>query len=349
MIRDLNTTAPPRPGEELDLPRLAAFLDRGPVEVEQFPAGHSNLTYLVRAGGEEFVLRRPPFGSRVKSAHDMGREFRVLSKLHRVYPPAPEPLLYCEDPSVLGAPFYLMRRLRGIVLRRQWPPEITSSPETCGSISRAFIDNLALLHGVPLAEAGLADFGRPEGYVRRQIEGWSKRWTDSRTEPLGEMDDAAAWLAREMPAESEASLIHNDYKFDNVIFDPGDFTRITGVLDWEMATVGDPLMDLGTTLAYWIDARDPDPFRALAFAPTWRSGFPTRPEVVARYQERTGRSVPRPVFYYVYGLFKLAVILQQIYYRYVHGHTTDERFAVFRTTVRELARQSVRAIEADSV
>ncbi|MFN7919628.1 MAG: phosphotransferase family protein [Bryobacteraceae bacterium] len=360
MIRDLNSSAPPRPGEELDAARLAEYLHGalagdGAIEIEQFPSGHSNLTYLVRRGGlvrresEEWVLRRPPFGSKVKSAHDMGREYRVLSRLSKVYPPAPEPILYCEDESVLGAPFYLMRRLHGMVLRRKWPESITGDPALSRRICEAFIDNLAALHAVDAEAAGLGDFGRPQGYVRRQVEGWSKRWTDARTEDIPDMDSTAAWLGANMPPDGGAAIIHNDYKFDNVLLDPDDPTRVTGVLDWEMATLGDPLMDFGTALSYWIDASDPAEFRALAFSPTWMPGFLDRRGVVERYEQATGRSVAHPIFYYSYGLFKLAVILQQIYYRYFHGLTKDERFGEFRFTVRKLARQAAASIAAQSL
>jgi aminoglycoside phosphotransferase (APT) family kinase protein len=349
MARDLNTTAPPRAGEELDAARLTGYLSgKLPhgvenLVVEQFPAGHSNLTYLLKTGDHEYVLRRPPFGTKVKSAHDMGREYRVLSQLHPVYPPAPRPLLYCEDLGVIGAPFYLMERMRGLVIRKTLPEYIGTSPELCRRLSFAFIDNLAALHAIDLKAAGRDGFGKPEGYVRRQIEGWSTRWAGSKTEEVPEMDQLAAWLGERMPSESGAAVIHNDYKFDNVLVDPDDVTRITGVLDWEMATVGDPLMDLGTALSYWIDADDRAEFQALRFSPTCLAGFPSRAEILDRYRQVSGRDVPHANYYYVYGLFKLAVILQQIYYRYVHGLTSDVRFAAFRESVLGLARQGVEA------
>ena len=339
-----NSTAPPRPGEELDVARLQAWLGQGPVTCGQFPAGHSNLTYLISVAGKEYVLRRPPFGTRVKSAHDMGREYRVLSKLHLVYPPAPRPTVYCEDHAVIGAPFYLMERLPGIVIRKQLPASLSDSPALCRRLSFSLVDNLAVLHGLDLHAAGLADFGRPDGYVRRQIEGWSQRWKDAQTEDVPAMNQAAQWLAAQMPAESGASLIHNDYKLDNILVDPDDPSRITGLLDWEMATVGDPLMDLGTALSYWIEAGDPVSFQQLRFSPTTAPGFITRGEFVERYVERGGRAPANPVYYYVYGLFKLAVILQQIYFRYVNGHTTDERFAPLGEVAKGLGRQACEAI-----
>ncbi|MBM3736769.1 MAG: phosphotransferase family protein [Acidobacteria bacterium] len=342
---DWNPAAPPRPGEEIDAARIGAWLGKD-VTVAQFPAGHSNLTYLVRAGGEEYVLRRPPFGTQVKTAHDMGREFRVLSKLHAVYPPAPKPYAYCEDPSVIGAPFYLMERRHGTVIRKETPRELEESPDLCRRLSQSMVANLALLHSVDFEAAGLKDLGKPEGYVRRQIEGWSKRWTVAQTGPVPEMDELAVWLAARMPTESGAAIIHNDYKLDNMLLDPTDLTRITGVLDWEMATVGDPLMDLGTALSYWVEPTDPPEFLEARLAPTATPGFYTRAEAVERYAEITGRDVSGIAYYYVYGLFKLAVILQQIYYRYAHGLTRDHRFAGFGGVVLSLARQGVRAISS---
>lgn len=343
---DTNPAAPPRAGEELDAGRLSAWLGEA-VTVNQFPAGHSNLTYLVRTGGgKDYVLRRPPFGTQVKGAHDMSREFRVLSGLHAVYAPAPRPVRYCEDVSILGAPFYLMERLPGLVIRKQLPPDLAASADLCRRVSLALVDNLAALHGLDLEAAGLAGFGKPEGYVRRQIEGWGKRWQDAQTEEVPAMNEAAQWLAAHMPADSpRAALIHNDYKLDNILLDPANPTQITGLLDWEMATVGDPLMDLGTALSYWIEGSDPAEFRELRFSPTTAPGFISRAKYLARYEEASGRAVADPVYYYVYGLFKLAVILQQIYYRYAHGHTRDQRFAALGEVAKGLGRQAVKSIE----
>jgi len=349
MPQDFNTTASVRPGEELDTVKLSAYLRHalpeihGGLAVEQFPSGHSNLTYLVRIGDQEYVLRRPPFGTKVRTAHDMGREFRVLSKLHKVYAPAPRPILYCEDLEVMGAPFYLMTRLRGLVIRKHLPDFMVDRPDLGRDLSIAVIDNLATLHSLDLEAAGLADFGKPRGYVRRQIEGWSKRWADAQTVSIPDMEELGRWLSDRMPAESGAALIHNDYKLDNILLDPDDVTRITGVLDWEMATVGDPWMDLGTALSYWIGASDPVEFQTVRFSPTTQPGFLSRRQMLDRYQERTGWHVMDPVYYYVYGMFKLAVILQQIYYRYVHGLTKDDRFAGLGEVVRALARQGTGA------
>jgi aminoglycoside phosphotransferase (APT) family kinase protein len=347
----VDRTEPPRPGEEVDGERLAAWmrdagLDAAGLSIEQFPSGHSNLTYLVRAGGAEIVLRRPPHGSRVKSAHDMGREHRVLTALHPVFPPAPRPIAWCDDPSILGAPFYLMERRCGVVIRNTLPAALTARPETVRRLSFAVVDNLARLHAIDPRDAGLDGFGKPAGYVRRQIEGWSRRWLDARTSAVAEMDTVARWLDAHMPAESGAAVIHNDYKLDNLMLDPDDPARISAVLDWEMSTVGDPLMDLGTSLAYWVEPGDLPELVAQRFVPTAAPGFPSRDEFVARYFATSGRAPTGVLFYYVYGLFKLAVILQQIYRRWLEGLTLDARFGGLGAMVEALARQAAARIAA---
>lgn len=352
MDSHIDETRPVRAGEELDLARLGAYLAAhlpgagGPLVVEQFPHGHSNLTYLLRMGDREMVLRRPPIGNRVKSAHDMGREYRVLSRLCLVYEPAPRPFAYCEDEEILGAPFYLMERRRGIILRRANPPGVSLPPEALRRLAEALIDNLARLHALDYRAAGLGDLGKPDGYVGRQVEGWTRRHRDAQTGDVPEMDGLAAWLAGAMPRESGAALVHNDYKFDNLLLDPADPTRIVAVLDWEMATVGDPLMDLGTTLGYWVEAGDPDLLQHLVLGPTAQPGCPTRRELADRYAERVGRDAPDLLFYYVFGLFKIAVIVQQIYARYVRGLTRDGRFAGYDVAVAALARAAVQAAES---
>lgn len=351
MNPDLDTAAPVRPGEELPVEAVEAYLAQrlpgtsGPLTVEQFHHGHSNLTYLLRRGDQEFVLRRPPFGNQVKTAHDMGREFRVLSKLCAVYPTAPRPLFYCEDESVLGAPFYVMERRRGVILRHADDRGPTIDPPTARRLSTALIDNLALLHALDYKAAGLADLGKPDGYVTRQVTGWITRYANARTDPLPEMERIAQWLSEHKPTESGAALVHNDYKYDNLVLDPGDLTRIVAVLDWEMTTVGDPLMDLGTTLGYWVEAGDPESMHANAVGPTSVPGSLTRRELVARYAEWIGRDVSGMLFYYCFGLYKIAVIIQQIYARYVRGHTRDERFARLNERVAATSRQALLALE----
>ncbi|MEM6793461.1 MAG: phosphotransferase family protein [Acidobacteriota bacterium] len=346
-----------REGEELDADRLGAYLREhideaeGDLEIEQFPSGFSNLTYLLSFGPLELVLRRPPFGNRVKSAHDMGREFLVLSSIAPLYPLAPRPYLYCEDEDILGAPFYVMQRHRGVVLRRQMPRGMTLSPVLAGRLCERFIDNLATLHTLDYRAAGLGDLGRPEGYVQRQVQGWLGRYQKAQTDGWAEFDQAGAWLADNLPrfAQGEeaaaAALIHNDYKYDNVLLAPSDLTRLVAVLDWEMCTVGHPLMDLGTTLAYWVEASDAAPLRASAFGPTWVPGSWTRQQLAERYAERTGSDLGSLLFYGVFGYYKLGVIVQQIYYRYFQGHTRDPRFAQLNQLVGLLGQVAAGALE----
>jgi aminoglycoside phosphotransferase (APT) family kinase protein len=350
----LDASRPVRAGEELPLDALAALvrtrLGRGadePVAVEQFPGGHSNLTYLVRVGGDEFVLRRPPFGAKaIKAGHDMGREYRVLARLHPAYPKAPRPLFFCDEvESPFGAPFYLMERVRGVILRNKPPRGVTLTPELIRRLATALIETLAELHALDVAAIGLGDLGKPEGYLARQVKGWSERYRTAQTDDVPDLESAITWLEANLPArEAGATLIHNDFKFDNLVLDPDDLGRVRAVLDWEMVTVGDPLSDLGTTLAYWAEAGDDDGFRNLGFSLGRAPGDPTRRELAALYAERTGRQVDNILFYYVLALFKLAVILQQIYFRYRKGLTTDERFAPFGFAVALLGRRAAEAI-----
>jgi aminoglycoside phosphotransferase (APT) family kinase protein len=340
-----------RPGEELDTAALAAYLDRelsahGAVAVEQFPGGHSNLTYLVRHGDAEYVLRRPPFGSHVKSAHDMGREVAVLSKLAPVYARAPRVIAYEPTGGVLGAPFYLMERRRGVILRKTLPDGLDAAARR--RACELLVDALVDLHAVDFAAAGLGDLGKPAGYVERQVRGWSERYTGSQTDDIPAMTEVAAHLAAHRPADGAPALIHNDFKFDNVIFDPG-LTEITGVLDWEMATIGDPLMDLGTSLSYWMQHDDAALFQQPLFGVTTKPGMMRRGEVAQRYLEASGRRTDQLVFYYVFGLYKTAVILQQIYFRFARGLTKDPRFAPLNLIVRAIAEHAQAAIDRGSI
>jgi len=343
-----------RAGEELDLARLQAFLlerfgDNGSVSVEQYPSGHSNLTYLVRMGNREVVLRRPPFGSKVRSAHDMMREYRVLSKLHTAYPVAPKALLYCDDLSILNAPFYLMEPIRGVIVRREPPPGIPFPPETARRLSEALVDNLARLHRLDYAAIGLADLGKPQGYLERQVKGWIERYHNSKTHDLPEVERISAWLAERMPASQEKALIHNDYKYDNVVLDPNDVTKIVGVLDWEMCTLGDPLTDLGTALAYWTDPQDSEEFQEIRSAPTTLPGTLTRAQLVERYAAATGRDPGDMIFYLTFARFKVAVIIQQIYFRYAQGLTHDVRFAAMPQRIHTLLRASWHCAESGTI
>jgi aminoglycoside phosphotransferase (APT) family kinase protein len=339
-----------RSGEELDLARLEPYLRSqfpalaGELRVEQFPSGHSNLTYSVSLGDTQMVLRRPPFGSKVKSAHDMGREYHVLERLHAAYP-APRPLLYCTDESVIGAPFYMMERVHGIILRRDLPAGLELAPATARRLSEAFIDNLARLHQLDYNALGLGELGKPQGYVERQVKGWIERYYGSKTHELPEVESIAAWLKDRMPAQSEATLIHNDYKYDNMVLDVAEITHIRAVLDWEMCTLGDPLTDLGTALAYWVQADDPAEVQMVRWGPTAIPDSLSRAELVERYHAKTGRDVGNMVFYYVFALFKVAVIIQQIYYRYHHGLTKDARFASLGEVTKMLLRVSLLAAQ----
>lgn len=341
---------PVRAEEGVEIGRLGDYLQaqlpalRGELVVEQFPSGFSNLTYLLRVGETELVLRRPPFGANVQGGHDMQREYTILSRLYPVYGKVPEPLLYCADPDVIGAEFYIMRRVRGVILRPEMPPGMAPDADVMRRISHALVDELVALHAIDLAAAGLGDFGKPEGYVARQIEGWARRWHKAQTDPVPAMDAAADWLAANLRPESAATLIHNDFKYDNFVLDPHDWSRIIAVLDWEMATVGDPLMDLGTSLSYWVEADDPPIMAALRLSPTTLPGNLTRREVVTRYAAQSGRNVDAIVFYYVYGLFKLGVIVQQIYRRWKLGYTKDTRFAALLTAVEACGNMAVQTI-----
>jgi aminoglycoside phosphotransferase (APT) family kinase protein len=355
-VNGIDAARPPRPGEELDAAALAAWLAERvpesagqPIAIEQFPGGHSNLTYLVRVGERELVLRRPPVGSKVKSAHDMGREVRVLSRLAPAWPPAPRPIAECDDPSVLGAPFYLMERKRGVILRRELAPGLAIEPPTARRLSEALADGLAELHAIDFAAIGLGELGRPDGYALRQVRGWTERYAGSRTDDLPVVDRVAGWLAAHIPESPPPALLHNDYKYDNLVLDPADLARIVGVLDWEMATVGDPLMDLGTSLAYWVEAGDPPGMIAMRFGPTTLPGMMRRGELAARYAERTGRRLDHIVFYYAFGLFKTAVVAQQIYWRWKQGLTSDPRFEPFLLAVAALCDQAAQAIDRGSI
>jgi len=356
MSTPIDAPRPVRSGEELDQDQLREFLGahgiEGDVSIEQFPGGHSNLTYLLRVGERELVLRRPPFGNRVKTAHDMGREYRILSRLSAVYPQAPRPIIACDDARYKDAPFYLMERIRGVVIRRALPRGFTLEPAVARRLCESFVDRLVALHSVDAVAAGLGDLGKPEGYIERQVKGWTKRYEDAKTDDIGEMGRVAAWLAArtaEAQREVRAAVIHNDYKFDNLVLDADDLPTIRGVLDWEMSTLGDPLMDLGTALGYWVQPSDSDEIRGFAFGPTALPGMMTRAELAARYAAATGRDVSNILFFFVLALFKTAGVAQQIYWRYQQGLTKDERFGAFILGVRVLAAEAERAIERGTI
>ena len=324
-----------RPGEELDQQSLAKYLaaaiciDLAKFTISQFPAGSSNLTYLISTGADEYVLRRPPFGNTVKTAHDMRREFEVLSKLTVVFPSAPKPLIFCDDPNVIGSEFYLMERRQGLIIRGRAPMELESSSELRSQVCESFIRKLVSLHKIDYESAGLGDLGRPDGYNRRQVEGWTKRYLAAKSHDLPALENAIRWLNGNIPPESGAALIHNDYKFDNLMLDQNDLSRISAVLDWEMVTVGDPLMDLGTTLGYWMSSEAGEEMLNMPFNPRVLMENFSRSDLVEIYAAASGRNISNILFYYVFGSFKIAVIAQQIYARYLKGFTKDERFASF--------------------
>ena len=335
-----------RPDERLDETRLADFLrgklggsDR-PLRVRQFGGGAANLTYCLDFAGSEYVLRRPPLGPVAPKSHDMAREYRVLSVLHRAFPEAPRALLFCEDASVVGAPFFVMERRRGIVVRRGLPEAFATSAEAPRLMSEALVDTLARLHAVDYRVLGLGDLGKPEGFLARQISGWHDRWQRAKVDEVRALDDVHAWLVAHVPAESAATLVHNDYKLDNVMLDEADPGRVVAVFDWDMATLGEPLSDLGALLTYWSEPTDPAPFRAMAMMPT-TPGFASRPELVERYARASGRDVSGIAFYHVLGLFRLAVIAAQIHVRFHRGQTRDSRFAAFGPLVPVVAEAAM--------
>ncbi|AMS22308.1 aminoglycoside phosphotransferase [Pseudomonas synxantha] len=325
-----------RPGEELDASLIDPYLKahipglQGTLKISQFPGGASNLTYLLEYPGQEFVLRRPPFGHKAKSAHDMGREYRILNQLKDGFPYCPKAYVHCTDESVIGAEFYVMERVNGIILRSDLPAELGLDATRTEALCKSFIDKFVELHQVDYAACGLADLGKPEGYVARQIRGWSDRYEKALTPDAPKWEAVRAWLNDKMPDDyPTSSIVHNDYRFDNVILDPRNPMQIIGVLDWELTTLGDPLMDLGNTLAYWIEAADPAPVQLMRRQPSNAAGMLTRREFVDYYAERSGIQIDNFDFYYTYGLFRLAGIVQQIYYRFFHGQTQDKRFAQF--------------------
>jgi len=323
-----------RDEDAFDVAAVHAFLlDRGvegltaPPQVQQFAGGASNLTYLLRYPDRDLVLRRPPGGTKAASAHDMAREHRVQERLRPAYPYVPRMVALCQDPAVLGTDFYVMERVPGLVLRRRLPEGLDLTPEQARGLGLRAVDRLVELHAVDPAAAGLADLGRGPGYVGRQVSGWSQRFRAARTDDVPDLEAVMGWLAAQQPPDVGARLVHNDWRLDNLVLDAA--LEVVGVLDWEMATVGDPLMDLGGALAYWVQADDDDVFRAARRQPTDLPGMPTRAEVVAHYAAATGRPVDDWPFYEVFGLFRLAVIVQQIWYRYVHGQTTNPAFQYF--------------------
>jgi aminoglycoside phosphotransferase (APT) family kinase protein len=335
-----------RPNERLDEDQLSVYLAgklpgaEGQLRIRQFSGGAANLTYLLTYGPHEYVLRRPPLGPIAKSAHDMGREFRVLSVLYQAFPYAPRAYLYCDDESIIGAPFFIMERRHGVIVRRTLPEVYANQKGASRRMSEAVVDTLAAFHAVDYESLGLDELGKPEGFINRQIEGWNNRWQAARTAELADMDRVYTWLKANQPPASGYSLVHNDYKLDNVMLAVNDPGQVVAVFDWDMCTLGDPLSDLGALLTYWTEPSDPPYLQATAMMPLGEPGFLTREELVRRYAEKSGRPVDNVDFYHALGLFRLTVIVAQIYIRYVRGQTQDHRFAAMGHMIPALARRA---------
>ena len=351
----MDDTKPIRPGEELNAENLIVFLRENlalnsrKIEISQFPAGNSNLTYCVKIGETEYVLRRPPFGNTVKSAHDMKREFDVLSKLSAVYQPAPQPLIYSNDDAIIGSEFYLMERRHGLIMRGDAPEKLTNSKDLQREVIESFIENLVKLHSLDYKTIGLSELGKPEGYAHRQVEGWTKRYFNAKTDEHLEIEKSIEWLNQNLPESHGATLVHNDYKFDNVMLNPANLTEITAVLDWEMTTVGEPLMDFGTTLGYWMPKDAPPEMFALPANPAVLMKNFSHRDLAEIYAAKSGKPIDDIHFYYVFGTFKIAVICQQIYARFVKGFTQDRRFAKFNHFVNALGKIALHAIEKERI
>lgn len=346
------TTIPVRSGEELHHDRLEAFLRAhipnlpdGAVHVTQFAEGHSNLTYALSIGDWEAVLRRPPLGPVAPKAHNMEREFTFLKEITPFYDAAPVPITYTGDTSIVGGPFFIMERKHGIVLDTSFPDHIEPEPALCRSISEQMVQRLAELHRIDYKQTGLVDITRPEGFLKRQVEGWISRYQRAATEDIPAAGQLMQWLQDHLPASKDTTVIHYDYKLNNAMFTE-DLQNMKGLFDWEMATVGDPLADLGVALSYWIEASDPEAIKhALGGTPvTVHPGFYTRDEFLHEYSLKSGRDPEGIDYYFVFAYFKLAVIAQQIYYRYQNGQTTDARFASFGQTVQTLMNEAVQRL-----
>ena len=324
-----------RPEAALDLAVVSRFLGPrlpntdGPLEVVQFAGGHANLAYLLRFGTQEYVLRRPPSGPVAPGAYDMAREFRALSALWPVFPPAPRPFLLCEDASVLGAPFFVMERRRGLAIRKEMPPQYRDRPDLYRRLSEAMLDTLAALHAIDYKAVGLETLGKPEGFLERQVNSWIKRWERAKVVNIALLDELSRWLLAHLPRSQAPTLLHNDYKHDNLLVDPADIARIVALFDWDQCTLGDPLVDLGLLLNYWTQADDTPGRQTLAQAPTTLPGFYTRAELAQRYAERSGRDVSAISFYQTFALWKTAIVVMQLFVLYQNGQLQDERLHDF--------------------
>ncbi|MDF0725421.1 phosphotransferase family protein [Cytobacillus sp. S13-E01] len=351
MTNNVKDTIPVRKGEELDTAILENFLREqivdlpsGDLTIEQFGAGHSNLTYQLTIGEWTAVLRRPPLGPVAPKAHDMNREFRIISELYPVFSLAPKPFLFSDDTNIVGSPFFIMERKNGIVLDTSFPEHIEPTHEVCRKISKTMVDTLVQLHDIDYSRTGLKEISQPNGFMERQVHGWISRYERSITDEIPEVEKLKKWMVNNIPASPTPTVIHYDFKLNNAMFSE-DLTKMVGLFDWEMTTIGDPLVDLGATMSYWIQADDPDLLkRGLGKPPvTVNDGFYTRTEFIEEYAKKSGRDVSTINFYLTFAYFKLAVICQQIYYRYKKGQTNDKRFAHFNHTVKSLIQYALQA------
>lgn len=342
-------TIPVRKGEELNHDKLEAYLRKhidglgdSPLEVRQFPSGLSNLTYSLKIGNWEAVLRRPPLGPVAPKAHDMKRESDILSKLHPVFPLAPKPLLFSEDTDIIGSRFFVMERKIGVVVDKEVPSDLNVSEQDYKRISETMVDTLVALHDIDYEAAGLAGLGHPDGFLERQVHGWIKRYQRSKTDEIDGVDTLTKWFVDHLPASPPPALIHYDFKLNNALFSREDVAALTGIFDWEMTTIGDPLADLGVAMSYWTQADDPDILKYGQGKPsiTVQPGFMTRSEFVEAYARKSGRDVSNIHYYLTFAYFKLAVICQQIYYRWKKGQTSDERFAKLGGFVQSLIQHA---------
>ncbi len=345
-----------RKGEELPELPLKEYLRKlnlitsleSNLEVQQFTHGFSNLTYLLSIENKEFVLRKPPVGA-IKRGHDMGREFKVQSGLQNSFAKVPKMLGYTNDESILGSEFYLMEKVDGIILNFKEAKQRNISPVNYKTIANSWLDTLVALHNVDYNAIGLNDLGKPEGYVARQVSNWGKQYLKAKTDEYPEATMVMQWMEKNQPTTYDHCLIHNDYKYDNVVFKDDSWQEINAILDWEMATLGDPLMDLGTSLGYWTVATDHDFVKQGIPSPTIFEGNPIRSEIATLYAEKSGRNTNNLVFYYVFGLFKIAVIAQQIYYRYKKGWTTDPRFANLNKAAELCCKLALKSIHTGKI
>jgi aminoglycoside phosphotransferase (APT) family kinase protein len=351
MNERIGETRAVRSGEEFDVQKVhellrknIPMLDQKEITVSQFSAGHSNLTYLLKCGEWEAVLRRPPLGPVAKKAHDMAREARFLQALSPLFPLAPKPYVFCEDTDLIGSPFFVMERKKGVVVDKEWPTQFEKSPEVCRSMSEAFVDTLVALHAVPYQNTDLEQIGHPVGYMKRQVEGWIERYQRAKTDEIPTADVVSKWLIDHIPVSPPATVIHNDFKLNNMLFSLDNPACVTAVLDWEMATVGDPLSDLAIAISYWADKDDPASFRQGLSEITTLPGFYSRADLIERYAKKSGRNVESMDFYMTFAYFKVAVICQQIFYRWKRGQTQDERFAVMGNVAESLIQLAFRTL-----